>query len=112
MLNSAYDVLRQFQRNISQTTTISELNQALKQQNLFAKVLFTSPSGEVLTLELPTMMFDGLDIFNIEVVINSSLRTLCSVELLALPVEYNLVNWERSLIGSFKSGLMETLQMR
>jgi len=106
MLKPSY-IIQKFFKNISETTTIQGLNQALKHQNLSATATFSCPNGSFLTLELPKMILDGLDEFNIEVSISSKFQQLCRIDLMPLPVGIPLKDWEHLLIGSLKRGLEE-----
>jgi len=106
MHNQSY-AIQKFFENISETTTIQGLNQALKHQNLSATATFSCPNGSFLTLELPKMILDGLDEFNIEVSISSKFQQLCRIDLMPLPVGIPLKDWEHLLIGSLKRGLEE-----
>lgn len=72
--------------------------------------MITTPSGETITLELPTMLLDGFETFHIDVSIRSNIGELCNIELMPIPVEHALKEWERSLLGSFSHGLKEHLQ--
>ena len=111
MHNQCY-VIEKFFRNISETTTIQGLNQVLKHQNLSATATFSCPRGGFLALELPKMILDGLDEFNIEVIIGTKFEQLCKVDLLPLPVGLPLKEWERLLIGSLRQGLEEIISIR
>ena len=106
MHNQSY-AIQKFFENISEITTIQGLNQALKHQNLSAIATFSCPNGGFLTLELPKMILDGLDEFNIEVAISNKFHQLCKVDLMPLPVGIPLKDWERLLIGSLRQGLEE-----
>jgi len=106
MLKPSY-IIRKFFDNVSETTTIQGLNQVLKHQNLSATATFSCASGGFLTLELPKMILDGLDEFNIEVIIGTKFEQLCKVDLMPLPVGLPLKDWEKLLIGSLRQGLEE-----
>jgi len=107
MLKSSQDALRQFITNIQDVSTIANLNAKLLEKKLFATATFSCSNGTLLTLELPKMMLDGLDEFNIEVIIGTKFEQLCKVDLMPLPVGLPLKDWERLLIGSLRQGLEE-----
>lgn len=106
MLKPSY-IIQKFFENISETTTIQGINEALKHQNLSAIATFSCSNGTFLTLEVPKMILDGLDEFNIEVSISTKFEQLCQVDLMPLPVGLPLKDWERLLIGSLRQGLEE-----
>ena len=107
MLKSSQDALRQLLINIQDVSTIANLNTKLLEKKLFATATFSCPSGGFLTFELPKMILDGLDEFNIEVIIGTKFEQLCKVDLMPLPVGLPLKDWEKLLIGSLRQGLEE-----
>ena len=107
MLKSSQDALRQLLINIQDVSTIANLNAELLEKKLFSIATFSCSGDEFLTLELPEMMLDGLDEFNIEVIIGTKFEQLCKVDLMPLPTDLSLKDWERLLIGSLRQGLEE-----
>ena len=107
MLKSSQDAFRQFITNIQDVSTLANLNAKLLEKKLFATATFSCSGDGFLTLELPKMILDGLDEFNIEVAISSKFHQLCKVDLMPLPVGIPLKDWERLLIGSLRQGLEE-----
>ena len=107
MLKSSQNALRQILTNIQDVSTIANLNTKLLEKKLFATATFSCPSAGFLTLELPKMILDGLDEFNIEVIIGTKFEQLCKIDLMPLPVGLPLKDWEKLLIGSLRQGLEE-----
>ena len=107
MLKSSQDALRQFITNIQYVSTLANLNAKLLEKNLSAIATFSCLNGTFLTLELPKMILDGLDEFNLEVAISTKFEQLCTIDLMPLPTDLPLKDWERLLIGSLKQGLEE-----
>lgn len=106
MHNQSYAIQNFFEK-VSEITTIQGLNQVLKHQNLSATATFSCSNATFLTLELPKMILDGLDEFNVEVSISTKFEQLCKVDLMPLPVGLPLKDWEKLLIGSLRQGLEE-----
>ena len=111
MLKSSQDAFRQFITNIQDVSTIASLNAKLLEKKLFATATFSCPNGGFLTLELPKMILDGLDEFNIEVIIGTKFEQLCKVDLMPIPTDLSLKDWERLLIGSLRKGLEEVVDI-
>jgi hypothetical protein len=101
MLNSAQDAVRQIITSLQETPTIAELKCLLSEKKIFAKAFFSSPNGDFLTLDLPTMILAGLEDFNIEVALSTNLRDVCKIDLMSIPAAFHVKDWERMLIGSF-----------
>jgi len=112
MLKSSQDALRQFLINIQDVSTIANLNAKLLEKKLSAIATFSCSGDGFLTFELPKMILDGLDEFNIEVSISTKFEQLCKIDLMPLPVGLPLKEWERLLIGSLRQGLEEIISIR
>jgi len=112
MLKSSQDALRQILTNIQDISTIANLNAKLLEKNLSAIATFSCSGDGFLTLELPKMILDGLDEFNIEVSISTKFEQLCKIDLMPLPVSLRLKDWESLLIGSLRQGLEEIISIR
>lgn len=110
MLKSAYDALRLLQNKFSSINTFQALNTLLRSQNLSLQV-FAGFSGDLLTLTLPSMTLEGLDLMRLGVSIASKLDEIISIPIELLPGEWSLKEWERLFLQSLRYSLKETVPM-